>query len=203
MVVKTAFIILTLLLLARAAQAAPCGLTMLQRNAADDDTWERNASPATCATDSVLIHDGSTGQFSLLSVGTGLQKVGSSLQAAVAPVARVFNYPTRALNACFQPSATRDAVVSYSVDIATTLNLSGGQTGTVFLRTYNDASCSTGAQEIARTVNGNTGTLTIGLNITQNVTGSVSGMVPAGSYVRLDTSGTGTFNYRSAQEVLQ
>lgn len=126
-----------------------------------------------------------------------------SLATFPAAASRVFNYPARTLNTCFQPSATRDSVVTYSVDIAATLSLTGGQTGTVFLRTYTDASCTTGAQEISRFVNGNTGTLTIGLNITQNATGAISGMIPAGAYARIDTTGTATFTYRSAQEVLQ
>lgn len=112
---------------------------------------------------------------------------------------------SRSLNTCFQVSSTRDSLVNYSVDIATTLSLTGGQTGTVFLETYSNGSCTTGIQELSRSVNGNTGTLTIGLNITQNVTGGLNGFIPAGAYAQLRTAntvGTPTFNYRSGQEVL-
>lgn len=115
------------------------------------------------------------------------------------------SYPARSLDSCFQISSTRAAFVNYSVDIAATLSLISGQTGTVFLETYSDSGCTTGTQEITRFVNGNTGTLSLGLNITQNVTGTLTGYVPAGKYVKIrtaNTSGTPTFNYRSGQEVL-
>jgi len=117
---------------------------------------------------------------------------------------RGFGYTARTLDTCFQISATRDVLVNYSVDIAATLSLVTGQTGTVFLEVSDNSGCSTNTQELSRAVNGNTGTLTIGLNITQNVTGQVSGVVPAGKYVKLRTAntvGTPTFNYRSGQEV--
>lgn len=112
---------------------------------------------------------------------------------------------TRSLNSCFQISSSRDSLVAYSVDIAATLSLTSGQTGTVFLEFYNDSGCTTGTQEVSRFVNGNTGSLTVGLNLTQNATGTLSGYVPAGKYVKLrtaNTSGAPTFNYRSGQEVL-
>lgn len=114
------------------------------------------------------------------------------------------SYSARTLNSCFQISSTRAVLVNYSVDIAATLSLSTGQTGTVFLETYTDSGCTTGTQEITRFVNGNTGTLTIGLNLTQNVTGTLTGFIPAGKYVKIrtaNTAGTPTFNYRSGQEV--
>lgn len=116
-----------------------------------------------------------------------------------------FSYPTRALNTAFQPSASRDASVAYSIDVACTLSLSGGQTGTVFLEICSNSSFSSGVQEICRFVNGNTGTLTVGLNITQDVTSVLSGFVPAGYYARIrtaNTSGTPTFAFRSGQETL-
>lgn len=112
---------------------------------------------------------------------------------------------SRSLNTAFQISTSRHAVVSYSVDIATTLSLSGGQTGTVFLEYADNSGMSTNLVEVCRSVNGNTGTLTIGLNITQNCTGQVSGVIPAGKYVRIrtvNTTGTPAFNYRSGQEAL-
>jgi len=118
---------------------------------------------------------------------------------------RSFSYTTRSLNTCFQLSSTRDAFVTYAVDIGTTLSLSGGSAGTVYLRTYTNSSCSTGAQELARFVNGNTGTLTVGLSISQNVTGTLTGMVPSGAWVQLvteNTTGTPTFTARPGQEVL-
>lgn len=135
-------------------------------------------------------------------VGTEAQWL-ASLQASVP--ARSFAYQTRSLNNCFQVSGTRDAMVSYSVDIATSLSLTTGQQGTVYLRIYSDSGCSTGTQELTRFVNGQTGTLTIGLALTQNVTGTLTGIVPAGAYVQLVTqnnTGTPTFTARPGQEVL-
>ncbi len=122
------------------------------------------------------------------------------------PVAsRTINSQARSLNSCFQVSSTKDALVTYSVDIASTLSLTGGQTGTVFLEYSDNSGCSTNTTEVSRFVNGNTGTLTIGLNITQNATGTLTGMVPAGKWVQLrtaNTAGTPAFTFRSGQEVL-
>lgn len=118
---------------------------------------------------------------------------------------RSFAYSTRSLNTCFQVSATRDAMVSYAVDIAATLSLSGGQQGTVFLEVFTDSGCTTGTQEVTRATNGNTGTLTIGLNTVQTSTARLSGVVPAGMYLRLRTAndtGTPSFTSRPSQEVL-
>lgn len=112
---------------------------------------------------------------------------------------------SRTLNSAFQISSTRDAFANYSVDIACVLTLTTGQTGTVFLEIATNASFTTGVQEVGRTVNGNTGSLTLGLNITQNATATIGGYIPAGYYVRLrtaNTSGTPVFTYQSGQEVL-
>lgn len=119
--------------------------------------------------------------------------------------ARTQSFPARSLNTSFQASTTRDSLVNYSVDIACTLSLTGGATGTVFLEIADNTGFTVNVQELGRAVNGNTGTLTVGLNITQNVTAGVGGYVPAGKFVRLrtaNTAGTPTFNYRSGQEVL-
>lgn len=124
---------------------------------------------------------------------------------ATAGTNRSFNYTTRSLNTCFQVSSTRDALVSYSVDILTSLSLVAGQQGTVYMRIYTNSSCTTGTQEVVRFVNGQTGTLTIGLALSQNVTGTLSGIIPAGVWVQLVTennTGTPTFTARPGQEVL-
>lgn len=120
--------------------------------------------------------------------------------------ARSFANPTRALNGtAFQISATRDAAVSYSVDITCALSLSGGQAGTVYLRYADDSGFTTNITEVCRTTQSNTGTLTVGLALSQVATGTLSGIIPAGKYVKLVTAndtGTPTFTYRRAQEVL-
>lgn len=116
-----------------------------------------------------------------------------------------FANPSRSLNSAFQISTTRDALVSYSVDVACALSLTTGQQGTVYLRYADDSGFTTNVVEVCRFVNGNTGTLAIGLALTQNATGTLSGAIPAGKYVKLVTennTGTPTFTYRRAQEVL-
>lgn len=149
-----------------------------------------------------------SGTLSLANTGTAGTYSGVTTDAqgrVTAGTARSFAYQTRALNTCFQISASRDALVTYSVDIATSLSLTAGQQGTVFLRIYTDSGCSAGVQELTRFVNGQTGTLTIGLALTQNVTGTLTGVIPAGSYVQLVTqnnAGSPTYTARPGQEVL-
>ena len=130
---------------------------------------------------------------------------GPRQRAVPTTVARSQSAVSRGLNSGFQVSTTRDALVNYSVDIACTLSLTTGQTGTVFLEIADDSGFTTNLQEICRCVNGNTGSLTVGLNLTQNATGGLNGFIPAGKFVRLRTAntvGTPTFTYRSGQEVL-
>lgn len=150
---------------------------------------------------------GANGVGSVVSITAGSGLTGGTITTSgtIGLVARSFAYQTRALNTCFQVSSTRDALVTYSVDIATSLSLTTGQQGTVYLRTYSDSSCTSGVQELTRFVNGQTGTLTVGLALTQNVTGTLTGVIPAGSYVQLVTqnnTGTPTFTARPGQEVL-
>lgn len=112
---------------------------------------------------------------------------------------------TRSLNTAFQVSTTRAAFVSYTVDISSTLSLLAGETGTVILEYADDSGFTTNVVTVQSAANGNTGALTLGLNLTQTATGSLTGMVPAGKYVRLrtvNTTGTPTFTYRAQQEVL-
>ena len=120
-------------------------------------------------------------------------------------VFRTFTNPSRSLNSAFQISATQDVSVSYTVDVASTLTLTGGATGTVTLQYADDSGFTTNVKTVQSSVNGNTGTLTIGLSLTQTGTCSLSGVIPAGKYVKLvtaNTAGTPTFTFRAAQEVL-
>lgn len=139
----------------------------------------------------------------LASLDSGGKVPTSQLPAFVPSL--TFGNPTRSLNSAFQPSTTLNAIVSYSVDIACTLSLTGGQAGTVFLRYADDSGHTTNVKEVCRFAATNTGTLTIGLALNQIATGTLSGVIPAGKYVKLVTSndtGTPTFTYRNAQEVL-
>lgn len=116
-----------------------------------------------------------------------------------------FSNPSRSLNSAFQISSTRNAAVSYSVDIACTATLIGGQTGTVYLEYADDSGFTTNVKEIGRAVNGNSVSLALAVTLNQTNTAPIGGLIPAGKYVRIRTqnnTGTPTFTFRSAQEVL-
>lgn len=113
---------------------------------------------------------------------------------------------TRALNTAFQISATRDAWVSYSVQITVTASIAGGQNGDVVLEVASDSGFTTNVQTLAISGLGQTYTLAVALQGVQPQTGVVTGYVPAGYYARLRTvsaTGTPAFAYRAGQEVLQ
>lgn len=121
------------------------------------------------------------------------------------PLARSVAHPARTLNSAFQISSAQDASVSYSVDISASLSLVTGQVGTLYLRYADDSAHTTNVKEVGRSVNGNAGALTIGLALTQTATATLSGVVPLGKYAKIvteNTTGTPTFTFRSAQEVL-
>jgi hypothetical protein len=117
-----------------------------------------------------------------------------------APV-RTFTNPARTLNTAFQISSTQDAQVSYSVDITVAAVLIAGTSGRVYLEYANEIGFTTGV-----TVVGSSGQSTGGvLSITNLGTANLSGIIPAGKYVRLRTvnvTGTPTFTFQSSQEVL-
>lgn len=118
-------------------------------------------------------------------------------------VTRTATAVTRGLNTCFQSSATLDTIASYYVEIAATINLTGSQTGTVTLETFTDSGCTTGTVELGRAVNGNSGTIVLGLALTQTYIGALSGVIPAGRWAKIrtaNTTGTPTFTARPGQE---
>lgn len=113
---------------------------------------------------------------------------------------------TRALNTAFQISATRDAWVSYSVQITVTASIAGGQNGDVVLEIASDSGFTANVQTLAISGLGQTYTLAVAIQGVQPQTGVVTGYVPAGYYARLRTvsnTGTPAFTYRAGQEVLQ
>lgn len=119
--------------------------------------------------------------------------------------ALTFATSTRSLNTAFQVSATKAAMVTYTVDIGATLSLTSGETGTVTLQYADDSGFTTNVKTVQSSANGNTGTLAIGLGLTQTSTASLTGIIPAGKYVKLvtaNTAGTPTFTYRNQQEVI-
>lgn len=120
-------------------------------------------------------------------------------------VTRSFTNPTRSLNSAFQVSTAHDSFVTYSVDVVATLSLVTGQVGTVVLEYADDSGFTTNVLTVQPSKNGNAGSLAIGLNLGQTVTATVSGIIPAGKYVRVrtvNTTGTPSFTLTNSQEVL-
>lgn len=143
-------------------------------------------------------------EFSTLGTGFSYDATNKVLNyTPPTPTKTITNGVSRPINStAFQPHASLSSTVRYTITIASTLSLSGGQDGSVFLET--SANGSTGWTEIGRVRNGNTGTLTIGLNTVQTQTYVLSGEIQPGYYVRLRTvnnTGTPTFTYVTGQEV--
>lgn len=111
------------------------------------------------------------------------------------------SYPTRAVNTAYQ--VTGNTLVVSSIEIDATLSLTSGAKGTVTLKYADDSGITTNVKTASVGVNGNTGTLTIGLNTVGAGGGNVMGFVPAGKYykfVTTNTTGTPTYTVLSTQE---
>lgn len=106
----------------------------------------------------------------------------------------------------FRPSTVRDTQVSYSVQIDTTVSVSGNSTGYVVLEICPTNSATAGDWvEISRIASGQSGTLVVGLTLNQIGGGCLSGIIPAGYYAKqrtVNTAGTPAFTARGQQEVL-
>lgn len=159
----------------------------------------------TLASNKMLYAAGPTtfGAFDTTSYGRGVMNVadGAALASKLAPSFGVAS--SKSFNTAFQVSATKNAYIFYSIQIAATLSLTSGQNGTVSLQI-----CATSGGtfvEIGKIGNGNTGTLTIGINTVQTQIYVLPGYVPAGYYVKLvstNVTGTPTFTFITGQEVL-
>lgn len=199
--------IIALCLVGLLAWAGPYDIRGKQRNDTDSGDWDFLFPTPAANADGILFLPGGTKVPGYLLIGSGLS-VSSGVLNATGAAARSFSYPTRTLDTCYQPSATRDAQVSYNVTINTTSTLTAGGVGTVYLEAFTNSGCSTGTQEIGRFVNGNTQTLGLTVTMVQNVTGNLNGIVPAGMWVKQRTqinTGTGanvTFSALPGQETL-
>jgi hypothetical protein len=106
---------------------------------------------------------------------------------------------SRVLNTSYQATLQpRWNIVNFSVSINSSLTLSGGQTGTILLQTSPDNSTWT---TVSTAVNGNTGTLTVGLATTNSQTVQMVGTVPPNYYYRLSSSGASTMGITNGREV--
>jgi hypothetical protein len=100
--------------------------------------------------------------------------------------------------------ASRDAAVTYSVSTSTTATIGGASSVTVYLEIAATNSATAGDWTAIQTVsNGQTITLAIALSSVQANTLTVSGLVPAGYYIRVRyaTTGTASATYVNGQEV--
>lgn len=126
-----------------------------------------------------------------------------NMQSGVSRVITQTTVVTRNIDgASWQVAPNRDALVVYAVQISASLTLIGGQQGALFLETSPTGSVWTLQSQM---MNGNTGTLTIGLNTLQTAGGNLTAYVPAGYLVRIRSSsvtGTPTFTWVTGQETL-
>lgn len=141
--------------------------------------------------------------------GSSSQYIGGDNTLHTLPSAgtRTFNYPSRALNSCYQISSSKDADFHYKVDVTNGLSLTTGAQGTVTATSYTNSSCTTGAQAIADGTASQTGTLVVGLALNQISSVSLDGTLPSGKWVKITTAntvGTPSFAIRAVQsEILE
>lgn len=104
----------------------------------------------------------------------------------------------RSLNTPFQPNAGGKTLVIYSVRVAAAVSIAGGALGRVELRC--DAS-NPPTTSRCRVAGGLTGTVVVGVTMTDTTEGVLSYIVPAGHYVSLVTvNETGTPTYTLTQQ---
>lgn len=106
--------------------------------------------------------------------------------------------PPRALNATFQPSATRPVEVFYTIQLSCTVTLGGSQTATVELRSDTNSPPTTVCGTVSLTHALGVG---VGVGSTVTQTSVLSYTVPQGHNVRLVSSGTGTISIVQQREV--
>lgn len=89
---------------------------------------------------------------------------------------------SRTLGSAFQPSATRPTLVSFSVRVVSALTLAGGAAGRIELRSDSAATPTTVRGRVA---GGATGTVVVGISLTDTSEGTLTYLVPAGHFVVL------------------
>lgn len=107
---------------------------------------------------------------------------------------------SRTLNSAFQPSSTRPTLVGFSVRVSSAVTVSGGQAGRIELRS--DAS-NPPTTVRGRVAGGITGTVVVGISLTDVSEGQLTYLVPAGHYVKLvtvDETSTPTYSLNAQYE---
>lgn len=90
----------------------------------------------------------------------------------------------------FTPSSSRDTFVSYSISCSAQITLIGGSTSTATLQTSPDGTTWT---PVSQTSSGITGTVLVGITVTNTQVGLLSTVVPASYQCRIVSSGTTAF----------
>lgn len=179
-------------------------LTSVQPQTANDGTYTYvKVSPEslTSAGLSECVVAGDTDHQCLAAIT--IQKI-KALQIqidALGVAASTFNYPSRALNSCYQISGTKDADFHYKVDVSSGTLLSGTATGTVTATSYTNSGCTTGSQIIADGAASQGAALGI-LSVSQIASVSIDGTLSAGKWIKIttaNTAGTPSFVIRSVQ----
>lgn len=143
-----------------------------------------------------------TAAKSAMFTGTTAQYVRGDGSLATLPTgSRTFNYPSRALNSCFQISSTQDSDFHYKIDVSSGAVLSSTATGTVTATSYTNSGCTTGAQVVADGAPSQGAALGI-LSVSQVAPVGIDGTLPANHWMKITTAqtlGTPTFAIRSVQ----
>lgn len=148
---------------------------------------------------------GARSAISLTTTGTGAATYNSgtgelNVPTPPAVASRVFTAMTPTLNSAAQLDASRDVLVSYSVDITVGALLVAGTSGTVVLEYADNLAMTTNVVTVGQSTVATGGVL----NITNTSSATLSGIIPAGKYRRIRTvnnTGTPTFTTRASQEV--
>jgi hypothetical protein len=108
---------------------------------------------------------------------------------------------SRSIGTAFQPSTTRPVLFICSVRIVSALTISGGAAGRCELLSDSSATPTTVR---ARVAGGCTGTVVVGVSLTDTAEATMAWLVPTGDYVKLATTnetGTPTFTLTAQWEL--
>lgn len=115
-----------------------------------------------------------------------------------------FANTSRSFNSGYSLSASKHSQVTYTVRISSAITLGGAQSGRVILEYADDSGFTTNNVEVSSAGSGLTGTVIIGVGVTNPDEKTLHGMVPPNKFVRLRTenfTGTPTYTFLKSQEV--
>lgn len=155
----------------------------------DGDDWENSA-----------LADNVSYMRYAKDMGTGVDEWMPNVDTkGLAPVSP--STPSRSIGSAFQPSTTQPTYVSYALRVVSSITLSGGQAGRIELRSDSSNPPSTVRGRVA---GGATGTVVVGVSMSDTAEGTISYIVPAGHYVLLQSvneTGTPTYSINSQVEI--